>query len=256
MNQSASDATWRDYEKRAYELFCSTGHTCEKDVVIKGARGTHQIDVLVSLNISPPGHRWLIECKNWGRSVGKHEVEAFKTVIDDIGADHGYILTEHGFQKGAVEIARMFNISLASLSQFEQQFAREQIDPLHQQSRAYWASVEVNDDTGNFDCVTTVELRPYGARSLTADLIEVHVFREGSMHKVISREDCRLSREGNLCFNLPWDIPDYLETYPIEIGGGKTGKAKDGTWLSGPYTMVFRTLAGPVHVHTYVPTFK
>ena len=50
---------WQEYENKAYELFCSTGHC------------------------------WLIECKHLSRPVSKHEVQSLKTVIDDVGETMG-----------------------------------------------------------------------------------------------------------------------------------------------------------------------
>lgn len=255
-----SETSWQAYEQRAYEVFCSTGHVCGKDEVIEGARGSHQIDVLVNLNLFPLGHRWLIECKNWSRRVGKREVHAFKTVIDDIGADHGYILSEHGFQKGAIEMANKFNISLCSLSELENQFQMEQLKPLHPQSRIYWASVKEEDDWGNMDSEAILELRTTVPRSVRDDIIEIHIFRGSNFKRLISKEKAmqKLTNEGTLRLCLPGDIPHLdWEAIPLEAGGVHlTGKTNDGMQISGPYTVVFRTLTGPVYVDAFVPLYK
>lgn len=255
-----AETSWQVYEQRTYEVFCSTGHICEKDVVIQGARGSHQIDVLVNLNIFPPGHRWLIECKNWSRRVGKREVQAFKTVIDDIGADHGYLLSEHGFQKGAMEMASKFNISLSSLSAIENQFLIEQKTPLHPQSRTYWASVKEEDDWGNMDSEAIIELRSTVARSVQDDIIEIHIFRGPTFQSLISKDKAiqKITTEGTIRLCLPGDIPNLnWEAIPFENGGFHlTGKTTNGMDICGPYTVVFRTLTGPVYVDTFVPLYK
>ena len=193
MVEETDNKSWQDYEYEIYKLFCSTGHHCQKDVIVQGARASHQIDVLVNLNISPNGHRWLIECKYRSRPIGKHEVQAFKTVIDDIGADHGYILSERGFQKGAISMASTFNISLSSLSHLQEQFVHEQLISDHRQSKSFWATVKTEEDWGNMDSEAIVELRSTGTLSVADNIIEVHIVREGSLHRVISTESCKMA---------------------------------------------------------------
>lgn len=252
--------SWQDYEYEAYKLFSSTGHHCEKDVIVQGARGAHQIDVLINLNILPEGHRWLIECKHWSRPVGKHEVQAFKTVIDDVGADHGYILSEQGFQKGAISMASTFNISLSSLYHLQDRFVREQLVQDHPQSRSFFATVKEEDDWGNMDSEAIVELRSAGSLSVADNLIEVHIIREGFLHRIISTEDCKkwLTQKGTFLISLPWDIPKLdLEAIPLDSGRVHlTGKTTNGMLVCGHYRIIFRTLAGPISVNAYVPLFK
>jgi hypothetical protein len=255
-----SSTRWQEYEYEAYTLFCSTGHYCQKDVIVQGARGSHQIDVLVDLNMTPEGHRWLVECKHRSRRIGKQEVLAFKTVIDDVGADHGYILSEQGFQKGAVTMARIFNISLVSLSQLREQFVREQLMPDYRQSKFFWATVKEEDDWGNMDSEAIVELKPRGALSVQDSIIEIHIVREGFLHQVIPKQSCGrwLTQEGTFRIGLPWEIPNLdLEAIPLDSGGHHlTGKTTDGMYVCGHYRVIFRTLTGPISVNAWVPTFK
>lgn len=42
-----------------------------------------------------------------------------KGVVDDTGADRGFLLSESGFQTGAVTAARLANITLTNLTIFE-----------------------------------------------------------------------------------------------------------------------------------------
>ena len=99
MSNNTSTKPWQIYENSAYDLFRSTGYPCRKDIVMQGSRGTHQIDIIVDFTVLIGNHICIVECKNWSRPVGTREIMAFKTVIDDLGADHGYLLSESGFQK-------------------------------------------------------------------------------------------------------------------------------------------------------------
>ncbi len=261
MNSGDDSEGWRDYEQRAFDVFRSTGRHCERGVVLSGARASHQIDVVVHLGVGSGRHRWLVECKQWSRRVGKRELQAFKATIDDVGADHGYLLSEAGFQSGAVRMAQTLNISLCSLEKLRERFALEQLLPEHQQSRAFKAVVHELEDSGNFDGGVTVELCPTGNVSVADHLIEVHVLCE--QHWIIPADLCRklVTHLGSLHLTLPWQLPllcgEELEERRLQGGGSIfTGKTRSGVPLSGTYRIVFRTLAGPVSVDATVPLFK
>jgi hypothetical protein len=258
MTKNTQITKWLDYENRVYDLFRSTGCHCTKDIIVQGVRGHHQIDIVVDLNTTESAHRWLIECKNWVRPVGKREVQAFKTVIDDVGADHGYMLCEKGFQKGAVDMASASNITLSSLSNLEEGFVDEQVSVWYQQSRAFQAFVQEFDDTGMFDSEAIVELRATGSLSVAENIIEIHIVRDSSHHLIIRREACGklLTDEGSLRIRIPWDIPNlrlehvYRDGVPVP-----TGQTTDHMELAGHYLVVFRTINGPVSIDAFVPDF-
>ena len=255
---------WREYEQAAFDVFRSTGQQCELDVLLKGVRGSHQVDILVSLDLASGKHRWLVECKHWSRRVTKHELQAFKTAIDDVGADHGYLLSEVGFQTGALEMAQTLNVSLTSVARLTERFREEQLMPDCRQSRDFWATVvERHDDLGNFDSETIIELGPVGDLSVLDHIVEVHIIREGIFHWVIPQEDCGklVQSSGRLRLSLPWDpirickVP--TETIPTSlVSAAFTGKLESGEWIPGPYRIVFRTLAGPVSISTFVDIYK
>lgn len=56
--------------------------------------------------------KWIIEAKFWKTKVPKEKVQALRTIVDEIGADKGFIISEVGFQSGALEAAQNTNIVL------------------------------------------------------------------------------------------------------------------------------------------------
>src|SRR5690606_26903617 len=60
---------------------------------------------------------WIIEAKQWNRKVSKLHVLALRTIIADIGADRGFIISDKGFQSGAIEAAKDSNISLITFNE-------------------------------------------------------------------------------------------------------------------------------------------
>ena len=81
-----------------------------------GARGgEHEIDVLVTFTAYGVDHVWLVECKLWKTRVPQEKVLAFRSIVDEVGADRGFLLSESDFQPGAVTQARLTNITLTKL---------------------------------------------------------------------------------------------------------------------------------------------
>ena len=107
---------WERYQEQAAEFFRSLG--CDADVNLKkvpGARGKHDIDVLVRFKKFGLETTWVIECKYWKSRVPKEKVEALKFIVDDVGADRGILISTVGFQSGAFQVANNSNITLTTL---------------------------------------------------------------------------------------------------------------------------------------------
>ena len=89
------------------------------DVTIMGVRTSHDIDVLVTLRHVGFDVRWIVECKLWKLPVSKLHVLALREIVADIGADRGILLSEAGFQSGAIEAANLTNVQVTSLAVLE-----------------------------------------------------------------------------------------------------------------------------------------
>jgi len=107
--------SWRDYQEEAAEFFRDLGHDATTDERITGARGTHRVDVAVRTKHAIP-QLWIVECKRWQRPVNKEHVLALSEIVKDVGAHSGIMLSESGFQAGAILVARFSNVTLTSLS--------------------------------------------------------------------------------------------------------------------------------------------
>jgi len=110
------DSAWRAYQEEAAEFFRSLGLGASTDVRLKGARTSHDIDVLVRFTQLGIGVTWIVECKNWKASVSKLHVLALREIVTEVGADRGILLSESGFQSGANDAAKLSNVLLTSLA--------------------------------------------------------------------------------------------------------------------------------------------
>ena len=86
------------------------------DVTVKGVRTSHDLDVLVTSHYVGFDITWLVECKHWKTPVNKLHVLALREIVSDVGADRGILLSESGFQSGAIEAANLTNIQVTSLA--------------------------------------------------------------------------------------------------------------------------------------------
>ncbi len=106
---------WRGYQEEAAAFFRKLGLHAEVDHEGTGARGTHMIDVWVTHSRFGMEMKWVVECKFWSSLVPKEKVMALMQIPQDVGADRAFLLSEKGFQSGAVRAAKNTNVVLSSL---------------------------------------------------------------------------------------------------------------------------------------------
>jgi predicted Mrr-cat superfamily restriction endonuclease len=115
-------AAWQDYQERAAYYFHLLGMDASVDEHIIGARGEHDVDVVVRGSRAGIEQTWLVECKLWRRPVNKLHVAALANIVQDVGADRGILLSETGFQSGAKKLASSSNITLTSLTELTAEY--------------------------------------------------------------------------------------------------------------------------------------
>ena len=106
---------WRDYQDTTAEFFRRLGCTAEVEATVEGVRGEHKIDVLVTGVLHSIPFQWIVECKFWKTNIPKEKVLILQNIVQAVGADRGFLLSETGFQSGAIRVSRYSNITLSSL---------------------------------------------------------------------------------------------------------------------------------------------
>jgi hypothetical protein len=107
---------WRQYQQAAADFFTELGMQAAVGAKVKGARSTHEIDVEVRFGMAGVDHLWVVECKYWKQPIPKEKVLVLKGVLEDVGADRGFLLSESAFQPGAVSAARLSSVTLSDLA--------------------------------------------------------------------------------------------------------------------------------------------
>jgi hypothetical protein len=138
-------ADWSALQNTVGRLFEELGCEVAIGMRVKNVRGTKEIDVYVrDVAITPPS-TYLVECKLWKRAVPQEVVHAFRTVMADVGAHRGFIVSSRGFQEGAFQAAANTNIDLLTFLELQAIFADrwrismgERLIPLGDQLFPYW----------------------------------------------------------------------------------------------------------------------
>lgn len=109
--------SWSKYQEDVADFFGVLGLRAATNVAVVGVRTSHDIDVVVNAHFAGVDLFWVVECKQMKRAVTKIQVLAFRTIVEDTGADRGFMMAENGYQSGAVEAAALSNITLTSLGE-------------------------------------------------------------------------------------------------------------------------------------------
>ena len=112
---------WKAYEDQTAEFFRGLGCKVEVGASIQGARATHVVDVWVVFTRFGMQTKWVVECKCWQTNVPKEKVLALKSLVEDVGADRGILVSQVGFQPGAVRAAEHTNVYLTGLEELMEQ---------------------------------------------------------------------------------------------------------------------------------------
>jgi restriction system protein len=113
------DSAWYNFQEEICNHFINLGANASTNVKVEGVRGTSNIDVLVESKHMGTDFRWFVEAKYWNSNVTKEIVHAFFTVVQNNGADRGFIISKLGFQSGAIEAAKHTNISLHTFDELK-----------------------------------------------------------------------------------------------------------------------------------------
>jgi hypothetical protein len=117
---------WERYQHDTANLLRELGFTAVTDDQITEPNGTvHSVDVSARRTVGGIELLWIVECKRWNRRVPKERVATLKAIVDGVGADRGLLMSEEGFQSGAVQMAKQKNITLSSIADLSELASEE-----------------------------------------------------------------------------------------------------------------------------------
>ncbi len=130
---------WEQYQYRTAELLSQLGFTTKVNDPLRASNGVvHRVDVSARMVVAGVSTLWVTECKLWNKAVTKEKVSALKDIVNDLGADRGLLMSEKGFQSGAIRLAATKNISLSSLDEVRAN-AADQLLAVRIETTQLWA---------------------------------------------------------------------------------------------------------------------
>ena len=84
----------------------------EHDIKLEGKDGPRQIDVLITSEIAGMKIKTIIECKDYKGRVSVGVVDSLHSVMQDVNANKGVLVSSNGFSSTAINKAKRLGISL------------------------------------------------------------------------------------------------------------------------------------------------
>ncbi|SRR5258706_3530866 len=117
MNQISN---WKEYEDWVFGTLFEKypEYSYQRNIRVEGriTKVKRQIDI--AFNGTILGHEifGVVDCKNYSKKVDVKDVESFISFLEDVGADIGILVTNHGYSKAAQERAKFSNVKLDVLT--------------------------------------------------------------------------------------------------------------------------------------------
>lgn len=110
--------SWQEYEDLIYRIYTELeplGTVTKNDhIAVYNSTETREIDISVKIIVGAHEILLVIEAKNHKRPVTRPVIDAFATVIKDVRAAKGIIISNSGFTKSMKENAKKHGIDLMS----------------------------------------------------------------------------------------------------------------------------------------------
>jgi len=119
MIYSEPPKNWKELQNNVCDILNECGYLAESPKKIPTARTeVLEVDVYAEDN-SIPKQIIVCECKHWNKKLPQSVVHTFRAQINDIGADQGLLISQKGFQAGAISAAKYSNCTLLTWNEFE-----------------------------------------------------------------------------------------------------------------------------------------
>lgn len=113
-NQEAIE--YEKIAKRIYEML-SPSSRVQHDARLPGKESgaDRQVDVLIEETVAGHKIRVVVDCKNWNSRISVPDVGSFASLVRDVGAHKGVMLSKKGYSKPSLPYARQLGIDLCQL---------------------------------------------------------------------------------------------------------------------------------------------
>lgn len=118
----SSPDSWQALQIDVGRILKECGFDVEVEKKIQSARGAVELDVYAEEMVRGRKYAIACECKYWKSRIPQNVVHGFRTVVQEIGANIGCIVSMEGFQSGAVAAGDLTNLKLVTWQEFQDLF--------------------------------------------------------------------------------------------------------------------------------------
>jgi restriction system protein len=122
MIDSNTPDSWAGLQTAVAQVLTESGWEARVEHHVELARGAATLDVWAIDRAASPQITLICECKHWISPVPQNVIHGFRTVVADLGAAVGFIISKSGFQSGAQKAVAFTNIRLLTWEQFQDIF--------------------------------------------------------------------------------------------------------------------------------------
>lgn len=122
MITSLTPNTWQNLQEGVARILKECGFDVALEKTIETARGVVEVDVYAEEFVRGRKYSIVCECKHWKSAVPQAVIHGFRTVVADIGANIGYIVSLNGFQSGSFKASELTNLKLLTWREFQDEF--------------------------------------------------------------------------------------------------------------------------------------
>ena len=115
-------ADWKDLQNKASEILRECGFNVETEKTTETARGKVELDVYAEETIKGRKYSIACECKYWKSNIPQNVIHGFRTVVNDLGCNIGYVITTSDFQSGSLITSEYTNVELLTWESFQALF--------------------------------------------------------------------------------------------------------------------------------------
>jgi len=115
-------ADWHDLQRKVALILSVSGFRVDIEKRLEGARGTVEVDVYGEEEVAGRKYVVVCECKHWKANIPQSVIHGFRTILSDLGANLGYIITTSDFQSGSFAASKSSNVKLLTWEDFQNEF--------------------------------------------------------------------------------------------------------------------------------------
>lgn len=113
---------WKDLQNKVSDILEQCGFKVETERTTETARGKVELDVYAEETIKGRKYSIVCECKYWKSNIPQNVIHGFRTVVNDLGCNIGYVITTSDFQSGSVNTSEYTNVELLTWESFQSHF--------------------------------------------------------------------------------------------------------------------------------------